>query len=171
MRTKLKCIILCIAWGLFFIIACYDGHGLSPPGDVSGIEGRITFIGDWPDSTKEVRLAVLKKYPLGMNDKDSLLVFVISNLAALGDPIPMGVDHFDYQLPLEAADFDWVLVVWLPDDIFGIKELGAYYANPDQSIPTPISVPEGVMLEGIDIVADFANVHRDKPFFKRGALP
>ncbi|MFH1940898.1 MAG: hypothetical protein ABIL68_02245 [bacterium] len=164
-----------ILWGIASILllaSCYQGHGLSPPEETSGIEGRITFIGAWPDSTKEVRIAVLKNFPEGMTDPDSLLNFVITNLSSLSDPLPMGIDHHDYQLLLDPGHYAWVLVVWLPANLFGIKELGAYYLDPNNlTLPTPITVLAGVLLQGIDIVADFANVHNEKPFFKRESMP
>lgn len=147
-------------------LACYRGHGLSPPEGTSGIRGNITFVGDWPDSTKEVRLVVLKNYPEGMTDPDSLVAFVILNLASMSDPIPMNVDAYAYQLELDPGTYAWVLVVWLPEDLFGIKELGAYYADPQNPVlPAPVTVTEGAMLENIDIIADFANILRDTPFF------
>ena len=83
------------------------------------------------------------------------------------DPLPLEVQQFDYQVNLEPGDYEWVLVVWLPDEILGIKELGAYYLDPQQALPTPISIPEGEMLQSIDIIADYANVHNENPFFKR----
>jgi hypothetical protein len=157
---------------ILLLASCYRGHGLSPPAETSGIEGLITFIGAWPDSTKEVRIAVLKYYPQGMMDPDSLLQFAISNLSALSDPLPMGVDHHDYQFNLDSGHYAWILVVWLPENLFGIKELGAYYQDPnDLTLPTPITVLSGEILQGIDIVADFANVHNEKPFFKRERMP
>ena len=147
------------------VLACYQGHGLSPPGNVSGIQGRVTFIGAWPDSTQEVRVAVMKSYPEGIVDAGELMQFVIENLASMSDPIPLGVESFDYELELIPDEYAWVLVVWLPENILELKELGAYYFNPEDLLPAPVNIPEGVMLQGIDIVADFANVLRDEPFF------
>ena len=159
---------------LSLFTSCYKGHGLSPTAeqrDTSGIRGTITFTGTWPDSTKEVRVAVLRQYPQGMNDPDSLLGFVISNLAAFGDTVPRFVDHYDYNLPLEPGIYAWVLVIWFPDIeayIFGVKELGAYYRDPlDMAIPTPVNVVAGIITPGIDITADLANIDRETPFFKR----
>ena len=153
--------------------SCYKGHGLSPTADLrntSGIQGTINFSGTWPDSTKEVRVAVLKQYPQGMQDPDSILTFVINNLVAFGDTIPRFTDHYDYILPLEPDIYAWVLVIWFPDIeayFFGVKELGAYYKNPfDMALPTPVNVVAGMMTQGIDIHADFANLDRETPFFK-----
>lgn len=123
-------------------------------------------MGTWPDSTKEVRVAVLKNYPYGLSDPDSIFNFVISNLAAMSDPVPLLSEQFDFQLVLEPGSYAWVLVVWLPDNLFGIKEIGAYYTNPEDPFPADVDVPEGVMVEGINIVANFAYVQNESPFFK-----
>ena len=161
LSVAITCVVLTVLG-----MSCYQGHGLSPPEGASGIRGRITFVGSWPDSTDEVRIVVLKNYPAGMTDPDSLVAFVILNLAAMSDPLPMNVETYDYSLKLDPGRYAWVLVVWLPEDLFGIKELGAYYIDPENlAMPTPVTITEGVMLDGIDIIADFANVLRETPFF------
>jgi len=168
-------------WASFFLFLtvshCYKGHGLNPnPQDsnFTGIRGHITFIGTWPDSTKEVRVAVLSQYPRGITHPDSLMGFVLQNLVAFSDTIPRFVQSYDYELPLEPGTYEWVLVAWFPDIplyLLGVKELGAYYRNPGSSIPMPVRVLPGVAVEGIDIVADFQNVFRQIPFFKTRGKP
>lgn len=110
-----------------------------------------------------------------MTDPDSLLAFVIGHLAAFSDTIPKFVDHYDYQLSLTPGLYAWVLVVWFPDIplyFFGVKELGAYYNDQSQSdLPKPVNVIPGVTNHGIDIVADFDNLNRETPFFKRKMKP
>lgn len=169
----MKRINLYVAIYALILVSCYKGHGLSPTAqgsDISGIIGRITFTGTWPDSTKEVRIAVLKRYPRGMTDPDSILSFVITNLAAFSDTIPRYIDQYDYQLTLEPDLYAWILVVWFPDIpvyLLGVRELGAYYKDQIQTeLPTPVNVIPGLMTEGIDIIADFANLNRETPFFR-----
>ncbi|MCJ7813123.1 hypothetical protein MUP95_07395, partial [bacterium] len=76
---------------------------------------------------------------------------------------------------LDPGIYGWILVVWFPDIeiwFLGVKELGAYYMNPEfQIVPTTVQVEEGVMIGGIDIVADFANINRELPFFKSRGKP
>jgi len=159
---------------VLFLTSCYRGHGLSPlveETNVSGISGRITFIGTWPDSTKEVRVAVLKNYPEGITNSDSLIAFVIGNLVAFSDTIPRFVDHYDYRLSLNPDIYAWVLVVWFPDILFylfGAKELGAYYGigYGQSKVPTPVTVIPGAVTRDINIIANFANLNRETPFFK-----
>ncbi len=166
-------------WTMIFILAlglsCYKGHGLSPTAmgeDVSGIQGHLSFVGQWPDSTREVRVAVLQQYPKGMSDADSILVFVLTNLVAFSDTIPRNTREYDFELVVEPDIYAWILVAWFPDNplyLFGVKELGAYYKNPNQrEYPTPVSVIPGTITRDIDMVADFANVNSDRPFFKKG---
>jgi hypothetical protein len=158
---------------LLIISSCYHGHGLSPPGNIPGIRGRITFMGTWPDSTKEVTIVVMKSYPKGISDTDSLLQFVMTAIIKgeliQGEPVPENVDHYDYELYLEPDDYEWILVTWfpdIPDYLFGVKELGAYYKNPlKQELPSSVTVFPDIMTSGIDIIADFDNINREIPFF------
>ncbi|MBN2102834.1 hypothetical protein JW835_02235 [bacterium] len=170
-----RSIILIIA-GLL-ILACYGGHGLSPTGqnatDSSGISGTVKFIGNWPDSTFQVIVVASKSYPRNITDKDSLYDFISNELILeniiLSDTIPMNVDQYNYTLNLKPGVYEWILIAWFPDipEYFkGAKELGAYYSNSD-SIPESVYVPPGEFVENIDIIADFKNIHRELPFFKK----
>jgi hypothetical protein len=117
-------------------------------------------------------MAVLRQYPKGITNRDSMLAFVLVNLVAYSDTLPRFVPEFDYRMPLEPGTYAWVLTAWFPETptyIMDVKELGAYYRNPGrQEIPTPVDVLPGVMVDGINIVADFGNLRRDVPFFKTG---
>jgi len=166
----LGALLLCIGW--ITLTSCYKGHGLDPgdqlSGRPSGIQGTITFQGEWPDSTKEVRIAVLKSYPAGMSDPDSLFTFVLENLIVFSDTIPRFIEEYDYELELKPDLYGWILVAWFPDNesyILGVKELGAYYGEIVEGAPTPVHVSHGEMVEHIDMVADLANVQNEAPFF------
>jgi len=167
---KIFCFI-CILLGLCWIAACQPGHGLSPAvgeNAGTGLSGRIEFIGQWPDSTKEVRVAVLDTYPRGITDADSLLGFVINNLVAFSDTIPRYTQSYDYFLPLEEGFYEWVVVVWFPDielHLFGVRELGAYYGSRQDGIPSPVYISKGSIISGVDIQADFSNLENEAPFF------
>jgi len=159
---------------LLLMVSCYHGNGLSPPGNISGIEGKIFFVGEWPGNTKEAWVVVLKEYPKGITDEAELFQFVLNNFVD-STAIPLHVDQYDYQIALDPGIYGWILVVWFPDIeiwFLGVKELGAYYMNPEfQIVPTTVQVEEGVMIGGIDIVADFANINRELPFFKSRGKP
>ena len=155
-------------------ISCYKGHGLSGPGNIPGIQGRVTFIGEWPDSTRSVNIVALKTYPKNITNLDTLKDFLfeafINEELWLGDPLPMHLDHYYYKVDLAPGEYEFVLVAWFPDLpgmdwIYGVKELGAYYKIYDQEFPSSVIVYPGVMTDGIDIIADFANIENEMPFF------
>jgi hypothetical protein len=165
---------LCCVISFILLISCYQGQGLSPPGNISGIEGRISFIGAWPDSTKDVWVVVFKNYPEKITDELALIQFVLDNFVD-STAVPLLVNQYEYQMRLDPGVYGWILVAWFPDIenwFMGVKELGAYYKDPDlEEIPTSFNVESGIMLEGIDIVADFANINRETPFFKPEKTP
>lgn len=156
--------ILSIIWGA----GCYKGNGLKPPTESSGIRGTINFTGEWPDSTKQIWVAVLKEYPEGVTDTAAIRLFVINNLVDYQE-VPSNVSSYGYEFELDPGDYGWVLVVWFPDIsgwILGAKQLGAYYTDPENMTrPTGITIEEGVVQEGIDIQADMSRVENDFPFF------
>jgi hypothetical protein len=165
---------IAIALTVLSVFSCYHGHGLDPtaPESGSGIQGRVVFKGGWPDSTNQVLLIVSKVYPKGITSKDSMLAFVLQNLTngniVIGDTIPNFTDNHEYRISLQPGRYDWLLVAWFPRDIYGVKELGAYYRNPEnQSLPSSIEVLPGVLIQGLNIVADFGNLNRPLPFFRR----
>jgi hypothetical protein len=159
--------------GIPMLFSCVKG-GLSPlesdSGGAAGIRGKIVFTGTWPDSTREVRVAVLKSYPSGMADRDSLMAFVLTNLVAFGDTLPRFAGECEYRVALPPGTYGWVLVAWFPDIpqyIFGVKELGAFYRTAGPPMPpSPVHVLSGVTMDGINITADLSRVDRDVPFFK-----
>ena len=106
---------------LFFLaglaaLSCSD-HGLSPAASepVSGLSGRITFTGAWPDSTKDVVLVVSKKYPEGITDRDGLIAFGLQNFLSGGiqlcDTIPRNAALYDYHIRLQPGDTVFVPVI------------------------------------------------------------
>jgi len=158
---------------IFCALSCYQGHGLDPtaPESGSGIQGKVIFKGEWPDSTNQVLVVVSKTYPRGMTDRDSMLSFVVQNLTngniMIGDTIPKFSDSYDYRIALQPGRYDWIMVAWFPENLLGVKELGAFYRDPEsQSLPSSIEVLPGVLIQGLNIVADFANISRPIPFFK-----
>ena len=172
---RFKIFIGSILLGSFILfLSCYKGHGLSAPGNIPGIQGRVTFIGEWPDSTKTVNIVALKTYPKDISNLDSLKDFLFGALLSgelwLGEPIPLHLDYYYYKMDLEPGEYEFVLVAWFPDLpgtdwIYGVKELGAYYKKYDQELPSSISVFPNIMTDGIDIIADLTNIKNETPFF------
>ncbi len=172
----MKSFMYSFAFCAVLLSACYKGHGLDPEfqeSALTGISGRVTFTGAWPDSTRGVYVAAVKTFPAGMHDPDSLLTYAFNAFAAgnlvFSDTIPRNTVQYDFRMLLTPGIWDWVLVVWFPDIenyFFGIKEIGAYYFGADPADPAPVQIIPGALTENIDIAADFAHVNRDAPFFK-----
>jgi hypothetical protein len=147
-------------WLLLLISSCTD-HGLEPV--TEGISGRITFVGNWPDTTEWVRLAVFKTRPANAFE-------VFRNPPAFSDPLPRFVKFYDYTLkPLEPGHYEWVVLAWKPQkkfatsDYSGLDTLGMYInrLNPTDSLG--IDVPRKQLLTGIDIIADFSALTPPSP--------
>lgn len=148
---------------------CYEGHGLEPEPPEGEIRGKVEFTGEWPDSTKEVRIVVLKEYPYGIDNSD-LMNFVVNNIVKYSNPVPENSLFYNYRLQVPPGEYGWVLVAWFPDIpsyFLEVKELGAYYNDPEQEYPSSVSVNAGETVKGIDIRADFSNVDNEYPFFKK----
>jgi len=133
---------------LVLLGGCRLDHGLHPVA-ISGISGRITFVGEWPPNTDWVRVAVYATYP-----PPSYLA-----IAGYSDPIPPGVSSYEYELPLKPGRYEWVLVAWKPRESLNIKDIGTYYSHPDStSKPGVVEVKPGRLTPHIDIVADFSRI-------------
>ncbi|MFO7889886.1 MAG: hypothetical protein R6V04_06060 [bacterium] len=155
---------------VFIAAGCYKGHGLEPEPPAGKIQGQVEFIGQWPDSTREARVAVLKEYPFGISHADILRLFnfVQDNYVTDSDTIPRGTRYYHYSLELPPGEYAWILVVWFPDIpnyFLGVKELGAYYEDMEQEYPSLVMINAGETVLGLDIRADFANVNNEDPFF------
>lgn len=160
---------------VLLLFACYKGHGLDPVTgiqDRAGIRGHISFTGVWPDSTREVRIAVMKSYPEGISDPDSLLSFMLNALNTgqlfFSDTLTRFVAEQDYECDVEPGEYAWVLAAWFPDIMLyltGVKQLGAYSDDPELT-HTPVHIMPGSFTEQIDIEADLNRAAGDVIFYK-----
>ena len=125
---------------------CSDNHGLHPV-PITGISGTITFKGEWPANTEFVRVAVYQTYP-----PPSLFA-----LAAVSDPLPLGVPSTDYILPLQPGTYGWILVAWKAKNtsFSQIRTLGVYYTAGDSTRPGSVTVEKNRLTTHVDITADF----------------
>ena len=168
--SRLREILMVCCLCVLFILACHQGHGLNP--DPPGIEGNISFQGTWPDSTAMVLVVAITRFPWNLTDYDSLVAYFFNAFVngdlAYSDPIPLGTDQYTYKLFLEPGLWERISVVWFPDDLFGLKEIGSYYESPGQEKPSSVEVHSGVLNQRIDITADFSHVDSESPFLEPG---
>lgn len=125
-----------------------EGINIAAEFPSSAISGTVTFVGEWPQNTEWVRLAVYVKKPRPNKIED----FFPPNLSVFSDPFPFGVESYDYLLPISAGTYEWILVAWKAKGtpLFEIKELGSYSGV--------VWVPETETISGINIVADFTKI-------------
>ena len=125
-------------------------HGLEPvPSGVTGIAGRVTFVGTWPDEVEEVAVAVYREIPRTLAD--------LFDLAGADTEVEIGVRQYDFFVPVgEDGVYRWIVVAWRRKGRFWdfTSLLGCYYAEGD-SLPAPVPVRLGEVTRGIDMVADF----------------
>lgn len=160
---------LILLFGLMFLLSCYKGHGLSATEQQGTIRGRITYEGAWPDSTKEVRLVVLSAYPEDITDEAAIISFILQNLVIMSDPLPLSVDHYDYELSCPPGSHAWLVLAWFPkidNYLYGVKELGAFYGSRSvQDGPQPVEVYANDITDHTDIHADLSEINNEFPFF------
>jgi len=138
-----------------FFLSCKIDHGLEPVG--SQIAGVITFSGDIPPNTDQVRVAVTDQFP--PRDITELI---------FSDALPYRSGRAEYILFLPPATYEVVAVIWKEknqswniSDVIGIY--GGSFVG-DLLIPTfqTVTVPDArSSVEGIDIACNFNKVNRD----------
>jgi len=125
-------------------------HGLEPvPPGPTGIAGRVTFVGAWPEEVGEVAVAVYQEVPQSLED--------FFKLTGADTEVLLGTEAYDYFVPVETDGiYRWVIVVWRREESFWdfSSLLGCYYA-PGDSLPASVAVRRGEITRGIDIAVDF----------------
>ncbi len=127
------------------------GKGLAPEeAGETGIAGTITFEGTWPPNTGEVRIVVFYSFP-----PDDL-----ADLAAFSEPVPVGAESHNYSIILEPGTYEAVIAGWRSTTEFWDFDniLGFFNSDSNAVSPGHITVKDGELLTGIDIIADFNNL-------------
>ena len=143
--------------GIFVtLLSCGKGIGPTPKEvpEVGVIRGTVRFLGAWPDSTAEVRVAVYEEYPPSN----------FYQIRAFSGPLPVGKDSVGYEIQLPPGVYRWIIVAWRGEGRFWGPDsfLGMYRDPEDPSRPGTVTLGPGEEVSGIDILADFS---------RRGELP
>lgn len=141
--------LLCSAF--YFSCGIDHGLGLGPP-DGTGIKGTLVFQDIWPAETADVAVAVYRTRPKNLAD--------FFNIAGWDTTVSLGVNRFEYFVPLEEPGiYEWIVVAWRPEGGFWnfSSLLGCYHLDND-TLPTPVEVQSGETTKNIDIRAYFALV-------------
>ncbi len=137
------------ALGLATILACSDGL---EPVPFQGASGTVTFIGEAPDSTEWVRLAVYRELPQTPLD---LLDFV-----AFSDTLSLSLPAAPYVLALDTGTYEWLPVIWKAKDTplipSALRVIGWYTAG-----GAPFDAPESFDVTAnqetpeVNVIGDF----------------
>ena len=128
--------------------ACDHGLEAEPEG-LTGIAGRVTFVGSWPEEVGQVAVAVYEDLPRTLTD--------LFNLRGTDTEVELNSRTYDYFVPIERDGlYQWVVVAWRKEDSFWdfTALLGCYHASGD-TLPGPVSVRRGEITQGVDITVDF----------------
>jgi hypothetical protein len=111
----------------------------------SGIQGTVTFVGEWPAPAEEVRLVAATTFPPNFEE------------IIIGESIPVDAASHDYLFELRPDTYRIVGVAWRAEgtnwDILSI--CGFYFAGEDSLAPGQVVVPTDVsVIDNIDIVVN-----------------
>ncbi|CUS96331.1 hypothetical protein [Candidatus Kryptobacter tengchongensis] len=140
---------------LFLLFYSCD-HGLKPPEQYEepGFGGTVYFKGTWPDSVYDLRVVAFRNYP-----PQNIISEVIEGKAKFSQSLPVKVDSVKYEVSADTGKWEYVVVaLQYGSNIFSDwKAIGVYDTTPNDTIPTPIYIPFGKFLRGINITCDFNN--------------
>jgi len=140
------------------LVGCRIDHGLDPYG-FEGIEGAVSFAGEWPEDLEEVRVAVYPDYP----PADFFA------LAGYSDPVPLKAAAFSYRVRLLPGVYAWVVVVGRRRDqdwIQGNVLLGQFTSTPGDAAAAAVTVREDRTTCHVDMTVDFADLPDPPPLPK-----
>lgn len=137
-----------IAGAALALVGCDHGLEAVPPGP-TGISGRITFVGEWPEEVGQVAVAVYQQVPQRLED--------FFALAGFDAEVELGAQTYDYFVPIETDGvYQWVVVAWRRKDSFwDFTSLLGCYSLPGDLLPRPVAVRRGEITRHIDIRVDF----------------
>lgn len=159
---------LTILFSFFILIlnGCNGGIGPQPENTQTGFSGKITFIGQWPDSVKRTHLVIFKNPLLSSSD------FSAFNLSYVSVGIPFGSTEFNFSsldssvVPgtgeFKAGDYAYVAVAQSSTQDVSLDRVnwyvvGLYYNEDDSTKPGVLTIPENTFVRNINIVCDFNN--------------
>jgi hypothetical protein len=159
-----KLILITFFWA---VLALRCDKGLAPQAETTtftGISGTI-FFQNWPpaDSLVDLRLVAFKKFQPKFTAQDIFIQILSDPPEAFTYPglsdttrIPADVDKFDFDFELPAGTYEYLVVAhrYGPDILADWQAAGQYDVDAD-SLPSPITVTEGKVIQNVLISVDF----------------
>ena len=130
--------------------SCEISHGLHPV-PLTGISGKITFLGDWPEDIDMLRLVCFAEKP----NQDNMIDLVLKLMESkIGDELPRNVEQIPYEMELDPGTYDWIIVI-LSTKNFPFTVLGEFTGSDTSNSPIPVTVEKEKLITNVDIRADF----------------
>jgi hypothetical protein len=150
---------------LLLLLSNGCGEGITPEHDIdtAGFGGKITFIGEWPDSIKRTYVVVFERLLNSPAD------FNILNLKYAGVDIPFGVEMYNYNsltdssiISIEPGYHQYAAVIQSASPVLSFERKdwvvsGVYYAGGDTTHPGALVIHEDKFTDNINIICDFNN--------------
>lgn len=159
---------LIVAFLIFILILYGCDGGIEPqPEDMqTGFGGKITFIGEWPDSITRTHIVVFN------NPLNSVVDFSFQNIRYVSSEIPFGTFEYLYSsrdsavLPetglTEPGEYAYLAVAQSAKPNISLNRedwfvTGLYYNDGDTTKPGILHIPENTFINNINISCDFNN--------------
>ena len=139
-----KTYVATLVLALLVLFSCEIDQGLAPLHN--GIQGTITFRGEWPENTDQVLVVASTDFPpQGIAQLD------------MGEPLPTGVDSCEYTVYLPPGLYRAVGVVWKEQGYeWNVNNIiGVYFVGEDFLAPGQVNVPKNTVVSNVNIVANF----------------
>lgn len=166
-QSHLKKIVLYILLsGVLLASGCGGGIEPEPERPIQmGFGGTVTFTGTWNPDIMRVHLVVFRS-PL-----NSVADFNPFNLAFVSDSIPIGATTWSYNtnenkisdiFNLTAGSYAYAAVAFSTTPDLALDRgawfvVGVYRATGDTASVSPVVIPEGQFVSGVNIFCDFDN--------------
>lgn len=143
---------------LLFLLSC--DHGLKPSEvgattyEEPGFGGTVYFKGTWPDTVYDLRVVAFRNYP-----PSDIINEVLGGKAKFSQSLPKKVDSTKYEVLADTGKWEYIAVAlqYGPNIFSDWKAIGVYDTTEYDTIPTPIYIPYGKFIRGINITCDFDN--------------
>lgn len=172
MATVWKNRVLFIASLIMIIVLISCDKGIEPYPEeniasVSGFEGQVTFIGDWPQGITRTYIVVFSEPSK----------FDVTTLFYLIGPIPYGTREYNYNsiennsgliANLEVRDYPYVIVAQSKTEDLSLARIdwtvaGIYFNEGDNVNPGILKIEKGKITPGVNIICDFNNPPEQPP--------
>jgi hypothetical protein len=144
-------------------LSCDQGLEPTPAGGVPPGQGVVTGTvryRNWPppDSLVDLRIVLFRRFPPG-----SIVSEVLQGRAVVHPPlgdtalVPFFVDSLRYTMTAPSGVYEYAVVAqqFGPDVYTQWRLVGQYDLDTNLTLPSPLTVPDGDTLRGIDIPVDF----------------